>query len=43
MAMERDEPFTVEAADGTVRPVGELDLATVGPVRDALQRAGRGA
>ena len=38
MAMEReDEPFTVEAADGTVRPFGELDLATVGPVRDALQ------
>ena len=36
--MEReDEPFTVETADGTVRPRGELDLATVEPVRDALR------
>jgi anti-sigma B factor antagonist len=29
--------FTVEAADGVVRPRGELDLATAGRVRDALR------
>jgi anti-anti-sigma factor len=36
--MERgDESFTVEVEDGTVRPCGELDLATVTAVRDALR------
>lgn len=29
--------FTVEAADGVVRPHGELDLATAGVVRAALR------
>jgi anti-sigma B factor antagonist len=36
--MERgDEPFTVEVEDGTVRPHGELDLATVDVLRSALR------
>lgn len=32
-----DEPFRVEVADGVVRPRGELDLATVDQVRQALR------
>jgi len=36
--VDRDEmAFTVEAADGVVRPHGELDLATAGVVRAALR------
>ena len=33
-----DMAFTLEAGDGVVRPRGELDLATAGLVRAALQK-----
>jgi anti-sigma B factor antagonist len=33
-----DMAFTLEEGDGVVRPRGELDLATAGLVREALQK-----
>ena len=40
--MDRDEiAFRVESSDGVVRPHGELDVATAGAVRTALEEQAR--